>query len=54
MSAAARRLPPDVVVEDEADILRDSQRLVEQYHDGSRHAMRMVLAPCSPFPCRAT
>jgi len=43
-------LPPDVVVEDEAAILRDSQRLVEQYHDGSRHAMlRMVLAPCSPF-----
>jgi len=43
-------LPPDVVVESEAAILRDSQRLVEQYHDDSRHAMlRMVLAPCSPF-----
>jgi len=43
-------LPPDVVVEREADILRDSQRLVEQYHDASRHAMlRVVLAPCSPF-----
>lgn len=43
-------LPPDVVVEEEAAILRDSQRLVEQYHDSSRHAMlRMVLAPCSPF-----
>jgi len=43
-------LPPDAVVETEAAILRDSQRLVEQYHDASRHAMlRVVLAPCSPF-----
>ncbi|CAG2154640.1 8-oxoguanine deaminase [Cupriavidus plantarum] len=43
-------LPPDVVVEQEAAILRDSQRLVEQYHNASRHAMlRVVLAPCSPF-----
>lgn len=43
-------LPPDVVVEQEVAILRDSQRLVEQYHDASRHAMlRVVLAPCSPF-----
>lgn len=43
-------LPPDVVVEEEASILRDSQRLVEAYHDSSRHAMlRVVLAPCSPF-----
>ena len=43
-------LPPDAVVEEEAAILRDSQRLIEQYHDGSRHAMlRIVLAPCSPF-----
>jgi cytosine/adenosine deaminase-related metal-dependent hydrolase len=43
-------LPPDVVVEAEEAILRDSQRLVEQYHDSARHAMlRVVLAPCSPF-----
>jgi cytosine/adenosine deaminase-related metal-dependent hydrolase len=43
-------LPPDVVVEAEDAILRDSQRLVEQYHDSARHAMlRIVLAPCSPF-----
>jgi len=43
-------LPPDAVVEDEASILCDSQRLVEQYHDAGRHAMlRVVLAPCSPF-----
>ncbi len=43
-------LPPDSVVEDENDILRDSQRVIEQYHDASRYAMlRVVLAPCSPF-----
>lgn len=43
-------LPPDRVVEGEAFILRDSQRLVEQYHNAARGAMlRIVLAPCSPF-----
>ena len=43
-------LPPDSVVEREDDILKDSQRLIEQYHDPSRHSMlRIVLAPCSPF-----
>lgn len=43
-------LPPDAVVEAEAAILRDSQRLIEQYHDPNRYAMlRIVLAPCSPF-----
>lgn len=43
-------LPPDSVVEQEADVLRDSQRLIECYHDNTRHAMlRITLAPCSPF-----
>ena len=43
-------LPPDKVVEDEAFILKDTQRLIEQYHDAERHAMlRIVVAPCSPF-----
>lgn len=43
-------LPPDALVEDEAFILRDSQRLIESYHDNSRHSMiRIALAPCSPF-----
>lgn len=43
-------LPPDQVVEQEAAILRDSLRLIEQYNDNRRHAMlRVVLAPCSPF-----
>ena len=43
-------LPPDSVVDSEEDILRDSQRLIEQYHDPKPGAMtRVVLAPCSPF-----
>lgn len=43
-------LPPDSVVEDEEAILKDSQRVIEQYHDANRYAMvRIVLAPCSPF-----
>ena len=47
---SAGGLPPDTLVEEENSILKDSQRLIEQYHDNSRYAMtRMVLAPCSPF-----
>lgn len=43
-------LPPDRVTEDEAFILKDSQRLIENYHDPERQAMiRVILAPCSPF-----
>jgi len=43
-------LPPDRLVEKEVDILKDSQRLIEEYHDSARYSMlRMTLAPCSPF-----
>jgi len=43
-------LPPDSVVEAEDAILKDTQRLIETYHDPSRYAMlRIVVAPCSPF-----
>ncbi len=43
-------LPPDSVVQTEAKILEDSQRVIEQYHDSSEESMRkIVLAPCSPF-----
>ena len=43
-------LPPDSLVEDEASILRDTQRLIETYHDPEPGAMlRVVVAPCSPF-----
>ena len=43
-------LPPDSVVEKEPAILKETQRLIERWHDPSRHAMRrVVVAPCSPF-----
>jgi cytosine/adenosine deaminase-related metal-dependent hydrolase len=43
-------LPPDSLVEDEAAILADTQRLIEAFHDPRRHAMlRIGVAPCSPF-----
>jgi cytosine/adenosine deaminase-related metal-dependent hydrolase len=43
-------LPPDDCVEDEDFILRDSQRVIETYHDAAPGSMlRIVLAPCSPF-----
>ena len=43
-------LPPDRCVEDEAAILRDSERTVGAYHDPSVGSMvRIGLAPCSPF-----
>lgn len=47
---SAGGLPPDSLVEKETDILNDSQRLIEKYHDNARYSMlRMTLAPCSPF-----
>ena len=43
-------LPPDSVVDAEENILKDSQRLIEKYHDAKLGAMtQIVLAPCSPF-----
>ena len=43
-------LPPDSLVEREPDILEDSIRLIDQWHDASEGAMlRVGLAPCSPF-----
>ena len=47
-------LPPDRVVEEEPQILKDSQRLIEEYHDPNWGAMtQIVLAPCSPFSVTA-
>ncbi len=43
-------LPPDSVVDSEESILKDSERLIQRYHDpkpGSK--LQIVLAPCSPF-----
>jgi cytosine/adenosine deaminase-related metal-dependent hydrolase len=43
-------LPPDSVVDTEDNILKDSQRLIQQYHDPKPGAfVQIVLAPCSPF-----
>ena len=46
-------LPPDSVVQNDDEILADSERLVALHHDPSPHAMvRVALAPCSPFSVR--
>jgi len=43
-------LPPDSVVQDDDEILADSERQVARHHDRSWGAMvRVALAPCSPF-----
>ena len=43
-------LPPDAVVENEDAILKDTQRLIETWHDPRHGAMvNVAVAPCSPF-----
>jgi len=43
-------LPPNSVVQPAEVILRDSERVIERYHDRSPGAMLQIgLAPCSPF-----
>ena len=43
-------LPPDSVVQDEDEILAQSEEALRKYHDAAPDAMRKVaLAPCSPF-----
>jgi len=43
-------LPPDSVVDTEDAILKDSQRLIQRYHNPKPGSMlQIVLAPCSPF-----
>ena len=43
-------LPPDDVVQTPDEILEDSVRVIEKYHDAARFSMcRLALAPCSPF-----
>jgi 8-oxoguanine deaminase len=50
LSAKDGGLPPDSVVQDDDEILADSERLVATHHDRSWGAMvRIALAPCSPF-----
>lgn len=43
-------LPPDYLIEDEAAILRDCERVSGRFHDSSFGAMTQIaIAPCSPF-----
>lgn len=43
-------LPPDSVIQTEDTILRDSERVIDKYHQRHEGAMLQVaLAPCSPF-----
>ncbi len=47
-------LPPDGVVQPVDEILRDSARAIERFHDPKPYAMhRVALAPCSPFSVSA-
>ncbi|NNE79524.1 MAG: 8-oxoguanine deaminase [Silicimonas sp.] len=43
-------LPPDALVEREADILKDCIRVIDAFHDPAPGSMvRVGVAPCSPF-----
>ena len=43
-------LPPDRVTDTEEDIIKDSIRVIEEFHDPNPYSMlRIGLAPCSPF-----
>ena len=43
-------LPPDQAVEKEAFILKETQRLIEKWHDANFGSMiHVAIAPCSPF-----
>lgn len=43
-------LPPDSVVQNVEEIMKDSRNAVEKYHNPAPYSMEMVaLAPCSPF-----
>jgi len=43
-------LPPQSTVQNESEILADSERLINTYHDSNAGAMlQIALAPCSPF-----
>ena len=47
-------LPPDSVVQTVDEIMKDSARIIERYHDPRPGSMRQVaLAPCSPFSVSA-
>src|ERR1700733_4855079 len=50
LSERAGGVRPDSVVQDDDEVLADSERLVKLHHDPSPRAMvQVALAPCSPF-----
>jgi len=43
-------LPPESVVQDEAEILKHSEAVIQKYHDPRPFSMRQIhLGPCAPF-----
>ncbi|MBU1077691.1 MAG: 8-oxoguanine deaminase [Spirochaetes bacterium] len=43
-------LPPDDVIQSEDEIILDSERLIQKYHNPDKFSMlKIALAPCSPF-----
>jgi len=43
-------LPPDDLVQTSEEIIRDSKRVIEKYHDAKHGSYsQIILAPCSPF-----
>jgi 8-oxoguanine deaminase len=50
LGRSAGGLPPDDVVQDEAAIVKDCERVIHRFHDVKPYAMtRVDLMPCSPF-----
>ena len=50
IGVSAGGLPPDDLVEAEADILNDCIRVIDAFHDPAEGSMcRVGIAPCSPF-----
>jgi cytosine/adenosine deaminase-related metal-dependent hydrolase len=43
-------LPPDSVIQSDKEIIKESERVIDSFHDPEDFSMcRIVLAPCSPF-----
>src|SRR5439155_16796095 len=50
LGRSAGGLPPDDVVQEEAAIVKDCERVIHKFHDPKPYAMtRVDLMPCSPF-----
>jgi 8-oxoguanine deaminase len=50
LGQSAGGLPPDELVEQDADVIADWERVIAAYHDPQPHALRRIdIAPCSPF-----